>query len=103
MEDLMESTGADHWLQEACVAAYICQVLAAMAHCHAEGVYHRNLHPGNVLLTSKLPDAVAVVRDFGLAPLVDTTNSVLLQNPSPYQAPELRMKTGQVSGAGLDV
>jgi len=103
LEDLITDMGEEHWLEEACVAAYICQVLAAVAYCHSRGAYHRDLHPSSVALTSKLPDAVARIRDFGIAPLVDPSNRGLLDNPSPYQAPELSQKSGQVSGSGLDV
>ena len=58
LNDIDEST---HWLAEQTVAAYICQALVALAHCHSINAFHNDLKPNNVLLSSKLPDAVVMV------------------------------------------
>lgn len=71
------------------------QLLSALAAAHAQGLVHRDIKPGNILLTS-LPgrgDLVKVV-DFGIAKLAEstirrrpTTRSVVLGTPG-YMAPE---------------
>lgn len=44
------------------------QLADALAHAHAAGVVHRDLKPGNVVLT---PDGIAKVLDFGLASIYE--------------------------------
>jgi len=49
-------------------ARVICQAAAGLAHAHARGLVHRDVKPGNVLVT---PDGHAKLSDLGLArPLV---------------------------------
>ena len=64
------------------------QVLAALGAAHAAGIVHRDVKPGNVLLT---PDGTAKVADFGIAKSVDgvdlTTTGMLLGTPA-YLSPE---------------
>jgi WD40 repeat protein/tRNA A-37 threonylcarbamoyl transferase component Bud32 len=71
-------------------AARLVETLAgAMAEAHRQGVVHRDLKPGNILLT---PDGVPKVADFGLAKLLNvesglTRTDSILGSPS-YMAPE---------------
>uniref|UniRef100_A0A7S0AKK2 Protein kinase domain-containing protein n=1 Tax=Pyrodinium bahamense TaxID=73915 RepID=A0A7S0AKK2_9DINO len=91
------------WLVEQTVATYIGQVVAALAYCHSQQVYHRDLRPSSILLTSKMPDATILVSDFGLAEIFDPNHTFTQTNPTPYVAPELRSESGRVAGGAPDV
>lgn len=69
------------------VAEIGIRVLDALRHAHAAGVLHRDVKPGNVLLT---PDRV-VLTDFGIAALegdVTLTQTGLLMGSPAYIPPE---------------
>ncbi|QOC95139.1 serine/threonine-protein kinase [Micromonospora craniellae] len=82
------------WREAVTVAA---EVASALATAHARGVVHRDVTPGNVMLT---PTGVKVV-DFGISALVGENekglDGALLGTPA-YLAPE-RLDNGQVSPA----
>jgi serine/threonine protein kinase len=71
-----------HW------AAWIgFQLLSGLRHAHDEGVLHRDIHPGNILLTG---DRV-VLSDFGIAAVREdpvTSSTMPLQVSPAYMAPE---------------
>ncbi|MEW1585447.1 serine/threonine-protein kinase [Micromonospora vinacea] len=75
----------------------VAEVSSALATAHARGVVHRDVTPGNVMLTST---GVKVV-DFGISALVGESekgpDGALLGTPA-YLAPE-RLDNGQVSPA----
>lgn len=87
--ELLERVGVSSWLDEGTAAVYIFQLLVATAHCHSMNIYHRDLREGCIGLTSKLPDAVVKVIDFGLAPIFDLDNQVPKAMPSVFVAPEI--------------
>jgi tetratricopeptide (TPR) repeat protein len=69
-------------------------VARAVAHAHAEGVVHRDLKPGNVMVE---PDGRVVLTDFGLARIEggeDLTRTGAVIGTPHYMAPE------QVQGRG---
>jgi serine/threonine protein kinase len=71
------------------------QVLAGLQHAHHHGVFHRDIKPGNIVLT---PDNHAKILDFGIAKLADTemTRSLVVLGTLPYMSPE------QVKGESID-
>jgi serine/threonine-protein kinase len=96
--ELVEGTTLDQLLSRRTLpwdaATRICaQVAAALAAAHARGVVHRDVKPGNVMVT---PDGVKLV-DFGIsaaAGAVDEADGEVLGTPA-YLAPE-RLDGGPV-------
>src|SRR5262245_11827736 len=86
-------------------ATRLVETLArAMAEAHRQGVVHRDLKPGNILLT---PEGVPKVADFGLAKLLNvesglTRTDTVLGSPS-YMAPEQAEGKNQGIGPAADV
>ena len=78
--------------RETALARFI-EVVEGVAHAHADGVLHRDLHPGNVLLDDSSGSEIAVVSDFGIARVLDegsarrTRTGVAMGTPA-YMAPE---------------
>ena len=67
----------------------LLQLLDALAHSHARGVVHRDLKPGNVLLTDR-GGLRAMLTDFGLAHAIDRSSSAseVVAGTPAYMAPE---------------
>lgn len=62
------------------------QVGRALQYAHAEGILHRDIKPGNVMLSS---DGRALLSDFGIAKMLDTATMTAIQPGTPtYMAPE---------------
>jgi WD40 repeat protein/tRNA A-37 threonylcarbamoyl transferase component Bud32 len=84
-------------------ATLVRQVAEAVAYAHAQGVIHRDLKPGNILLAAGQPR----VTDFGLAKRADSDSDLtrtgqILGTPS-YMAPEQAEGKVELIGPRSDV
>jgi len=92
----VKSRLADEVFPIAEAAAIMAQVCDGLAAAHAAGVVHRDIKPGNIVVT---PGGTAKVCDFGIARLQDTTALTaphIAVGTSSYMAPE------QVIGQTVD-
>ena len=68
--ELAHALGARHY-SERTAASYMRAVLRTLAQCHAAGILHRDVKPGNFMLLSDGARAPLKAVDFGLAALFD--------------------------------
>ena len=84
LETIIETEGA---LELSRGLDYICQICNAIDHAHAQGVLHRDLRPGNVLVSKT---GLLKVADFGTARFLEIAahGSTVIGSPA-YMAPEV--------------
>jgi len=84
LEQIIETEGA---LELSRGLDYICQICNAIGHAHAQGVLHRDLRPGNVLVSKT---GLLKVADFGTARFLEIAahGSTVIGSPA-YMAPEV--------------
>ncbi|MGK5729657.1 serine/threonine-protein kinase [Streptomyces sp. URMC 124] len=85
------------------VARIAAQSAAGLAAAHRQGVVHRDIKPGNLMLDA---DDTLKIGDFGIARFVDETSAALTRvgqivGTSTYLAPERAL--GRVAGPASDV
>ncbi len=83
------------------VVALVCQAADAAHELHRTGVVHRDIKPGNVMLTAD--GSEAVLMDLGLAQLIDETEGRLTRTRQfvgtlRYASPEQVMAAGKIDG-----
>jgi serine/threonine-protein kinase len=75
---------------------YICQVLAGLGYAHGKGVIHRDIKPGNMMLTA---EGFIKIMDFGIAK--SSTDAKLTMTGTPMGSPYY-MPPEQVMGLKVD-
>ncbi|MEV8183047.1 protein kinase [Specibacter sp. NPDC078692] len=79
----------------------IAQTARALAVAHAQGLVHRDVKPGNLLIT---PEGKVKITDFGIARLADQvplTQTGQVMGTAQYLAPE--QATGQIATGSSDI
>jgi len=101
--DWMDRLDDGHLLEEQTCAAYVRQALLALSQSHASNIFHRDLQPQNILLTSKLPDATVKVNDIGVAAILDPDGAIMQRQTNPYVAPEIRDGSEPAASGAADM
>jgi len=76
-------------LSEEEASLIVRKITSAVAHMHGMNIIHRDLKPENLLLTSKGPDAVVKLIDFGLAKVMRESVASSFLGTKGYLAPEM--------------
>lgn len=91
----------EHVLSPDWTLSMIAQTARALSVAHAQGLVHRDVKPGNLLIT---PEGRVKITDFGIARLADQvplTQTGQVMGTAQYLAPE--QATGQVATGSSDI
>jgi len=85
-ETLEERISRDGPLELSVALDFTCQICNAVDHAHAAGILHRDLRPGNILVSST---GLLKVTDFGTSRFLESAahGTTVIGSP-PYMAPE---------------
>lgn len=100
-EPLSAKIEREHVLSADWTLSMIAQTARALAVAHAQGLVHRDVKPGNLLIT---PTDKVKITDFGIARLADQvplTQTGQVMGTAQYLAPE--QATGQVATGSSDI
>jgi tRNA A-37 threonylcarbamoyl transferase component Bud32 len=81
------------------IRAVVQDIAAALDYAHMQGIVHRDIKPGNVMLAQRGDSQKAVLMDFGIAKLSDGTTSITTTGTIgtvDYISPEQIMSSGTV-------
>jgi hypothetical protein len=98
MEALIDIGG--HMTYTEAVPVFI-QICLALDHAHKAGVLHRDLKPGNVMVSGAHPGKAKLL-DFGIAKLIDDPDAVKLTKTGEVYGTPSYMSPEQCSGGELD-
>jgi len=96
-QSLEQHTSSDNLLPVNQCIGYLIQVCDALHYAHLQGVIHRDIKPGNIMI---LKDGLAKVMDFGIARAAGgtKTRTGVIKGTPFYMSPE-QARGGEITGA----